>query len=149
VSTKAINPNAASIRAALKSAGLEDAVRKITTGTKVLYLYVSDSPQTAMAVVKALSPLWNDSDKRISSPRYGETVSVTRGERVATAIIEISRSDWEDTVPASVAVAEPERRLVAVDVRTEDSERAFQTKPRTYRLVPRSKCRRNRRSRRR
>lgn len=207
MSTKAINPNAANIRAALKSAGLEDAIRKIVTGPKVAYLYVSDSPQTAVAVRKALSPLWSDSKTRISSPRYGE--------RVAAATIEISRSDWEDTTPVEFdqerrarafsgpschtenyplqylprrkgdhepwasntrteirygnaeveewsPVRDPQiaqdaaealnarelpRRPVAVEVRTEDSERSFRTRPGTHvrgRLLV--KCgRRNRR----
>lgn len=146
MSTKAINPNAASIRAALKSAGLEDAIRKIVTGPKVAYLYVSDSPQTVAVVTTALSPLWSDSESRITH-HYGDVLTVD-AKVISVATITISRDLWEDTVPASVTLAQPERRPAAVGVRTEDSERAFRTKPGTHapgRLVARSKCRRNRR----
>jgi hypothetical protein len=214
VSTKAINPNAASIRAALKSAGLTEAIRKITTGPKAAYLYVSDSPQTVMGVVKALSPLWNDSAERISH-EYGQMVEVKDGLQ-SVALIKITRVDWHLTTsvefnqerraralfgPAfdtedyplqylprhkgdhepwatydgakirysnaevqewspvcdpQVAQDEAEaqnvrelpRRPVAVEVRTEDSERSFRTKPGSHvpgRLLAGKCFRRNRR----
>lgn len=105
----AINPNAANIRAALKSAGLTEAIRKITTGPRAAYLYVSDSPQTVMGVVKALSPLWNDSAERISH-EYGQMVEV-KDELQSVALIKITRANWSMTRPTEL---DQERRARAL-----------------------------------
>jgi hypothetical protein len=120
VSTKAINPNAASIRAALRSAGLEGAMRKVVTGTRVVYLYVSDSPQTVGVVTTALSPLWSDSESRITH-HYGDVLTVD-AKVISVATITISRDLWEDTVPASVTLAQPERRARALSGPSMDTE---------------------------
>lgn len=116
--SNAINPNAANIRAALKDAGLEDALKKVVTGTKVAYVYVADSPQTAMAVVKTLSPLWNDSSDRFRGPYYGDVVTVS-GQGTSVATIEIRRPGWEDTTPVEF---DQERRARAISGPSCDTE---------------------------
>lgn len=117
MSTKAINPNAASIRAALKSAGQQDAIVRIITSPKRVMLYISDSPATVAAVRKTLVPLWNDSADRISR-EYGRAVEVD-GELRNAAMIGIDRADWHLTTPVEL---DQERRARALSGPSCDTE---------------------------
>lgn len=117
MSTKAINPNAASIRAALKSAGQQDAIVRIITSPKRVMLYISDSPATVAAVRKTLVPLWNDSADRISR-EYGRAVEVD-GELRNAAMIGIDRADWHLTTPIEL---DQERRARALSGPSCDTE---------------------------
>lgn len=117
MSTKAINPNAASIRAALKSAGQQDAIVRIITSPKRVMLYISDSPATVAAVRKTLVPLWNDSADRISR-EYSRAVEVD-GELRNAAMIGIDRADWHLTTPIEL---DQERRARALSGPSCDTE---------------------------
>lgn len=96
-------PDARTIRAALKAAGVTIPVR-ITSGRNTTYVNRLDRESSlgwtwlteaeALEVAAALRPLWNDGDKRVSL----STPFESDGERLSGGVT-IARAGWHTTAP--------------------------------------------------
>ena len=87
------NTTARIVRPALRAAGLENKIERVTTGRNCTYVRLiwdddrSTRERTAEAVMTALRPLWNDGDQRVWL--------------VYSGMVAITRKGWYRTEPAA------------------------------------------------